>query len=74
MMGFRDSTLKYFKDILRQRFVREVIAVELRDAHMRLLEAETASELAQAHIQYNTSRIKRLEQRLHQHTLEGDYV
>lgn len=73
-MGFRNSTLKYFKDVLRQRFIREVIALELRDAHLRLLEAETAAEHSHAHIQFNSARIKRLEQRLHQHTLEGDYV
>jgi hypothetical protein len=73
-MGFRDSTLKYFKDVLRQRFIREVIAVELRDAHMRLLEAETAAELAHAHIQYNSARIKRLQERLNAHTSEGDYA
>lgn len=73
-MAFRDSTLKYFKDILRPRFIREIIAIELRDAHLRLLEAETASEHAFAHMEYNKARIKRLQERLQQHTSEGDYV
>jgi hypothetical protein len=73
-MGIRESTLKYFKDILRQRFIREVIALELRDAHLRKLEAETAAEYAQANIMYNTARIKRLQERLQEHTTEGDYV
>jgi hypothetical protein len=74
MMGFRESTLKYFKDVLRNRFIREVIAIELRDAHLRKLEAETAAEYANANIMYNTARIKRLQERLNEHTSEGDYV
>jgi len=73
-MGFRESTLKYFKDVLRNRFIREVIAIELRDAHLRKLEAETAAEYANANIMYNTARIKRLQERLNEHTSEGDYV
>jgi hypothetical protein len=73
-MGFRESTLKYFKDVLRNRFIREVIAIELRDAHLRRLEAETAAEYANANIMYNTARIKRLQERLQEHTAEGDYV
>jgi hypothetical protein len=73
-MGFRESTLKYFKDVLRNRFIREVIAIELRDAHLRKLEAETAAEYANANIMYNTARIKRLQERLQEHTTEGDYV
>lgn len=73
-MGFRESTIKYFKDVLRNRFIREVIAIELRDAHLRKLEAETAAEYANANIMYNTARIKRLQERLQEHTVEGDYV
>jgi hypothetical protein len=73
-MSFRNSTLKYFKDVLRQKFIREVIAFELRDAHLRKLEAETAAEYANANIMFNTARIKRLQERLNEHTLEGDYV
>ena len=73
-MGFRESTLKYFKDVLRNRFIREVIAIELRDAHLRKLEAETAAEYANANIMFNTARIKRLQDRLQEHTAEGDYV
>ena len=73
-MGFRESTLKYFKDVLRNRFIREVIALELRDAHLRKLEAETAAEYANANIMFNTARIKRLQDRLQEHTAEGDYV
>jgi hypothetical protein len=44
-----------------------VIYAELQDAHLRKLEAETAAEYANAAIQYNEERIKRLEARLAEH-------
>ena len=73
-MNFRETTIKYVKDILRARTIHEVIANELREAHLRKLEAETAAEYADAAIQYNEKRIKRLEARLTEHTEEGDYA
>lgn len=73
-MNFRETTIKYIKDILRARTISEVIKVELRQAHLRKLEAETAAEYAHAAMQYNEERIKRLEKRLTEHTKEGDYV
>ena len=73
-MGFRDTTIKYLKEILRAKTIHEVIATELREAHLRKLEAETAAEYAYAAIQYNDNRIKRLEKMLSKHTQEGDYV
>ena len=73
-MGFRESTIKYVKDIMRARTIHEVIAKELHDAHLRKLEAETAAEYAIAAIQYNEERIARLENRLSKHTQEGDYA
>jgi len=73
-MSFRTSTVKYIKDVIRARTIHEVIAYELREAHLRKLEAETASEYAHAAIQYNEKRIKRLEARLTEHTTEGDYT
>ena len=66
-MSFRETTIKYVKDILRARTIHEVIANELREAHLRKLEAETAAEYANAAIQYNEERIKRLEARLTEH-------
>ena len=45
-MTFRQSTIKYVKDILRARTIYEVIAKELQEAHLRKLEAETAAEYA----------------------------
>ena len=73
-MTFRESTIKYVKDILRARTIHEVIAKELHEAHLRKLEAETAAEYANATMQYNEERIKRLKARLTKHTKEGDYT
>ena len=72
-MTFRQSTIKYVKDILRARTIYEVIAKELQEAHLRKLEAETATEYSRAAIQYNDDRIKRLEARLLKHTEDGGY-
>ena len=66
-MTFRESTIKYVKDIMRARTIHEVIAKELQEAHLRKLEAETAAEYADAAIKYNSRRIERLKQRLFEH-------
>jgi len=66
-MNFRETTIKYIKDILRAKTISEVIKVELQEAHLRKLEAETAAEYAHAAMQYNEERIQRLEKRLAQH-------
>ncbi len=73
-MSFRETTVKYIKDVLRSKTIREVISNELHEAHLRKLEAETAAEYAYAAIQYNEQRIKRLEARLLEHTEEGGYA
>ena len=73
-MNFRETTVKYIKDVIRAKTIHEVIATELREAHLRKLEAETAAEYANAAIQYNESRIKRLEKMLNLYTEEGDYA
>ena len=66
-MNFRESTIKYVRDILRARTIHEVIAKELQEAHLRKLEAETAAEYAHSAMQYNERRIERLERRLFEH-------
>jgi len=73
-MNFRETTVKYIKDILRSKTISEVIYAELQEAHLRKLEAETASEYAHAAIQYNEQRIARLKARLTEHTEEGEYT
>ena len=70
-MTFRESTIKYVKDIMRARTIHEIIAKELQEAHLRKLEAETAAEYAHAAMQYNEERIKRLEARLLKHKDEA---
>ena len=72
-MNFRETTVKYIKDILRSKTISEVIYAELQEAHLRKLEAETAAEYANAAMQYNEERIKRLEARLLKHTEDGGY-
>jgi hypothetical protein len=73
-MSFRESTIKYVKELMRAKTIHEVIAKELHEAHLRKLEAETAAEYAYAAIQYNEKRIARLTARLTEHTEEGDYT
>lgn len=73
-MTFRETTVKYIKDILRPKTIHEVICAELQEAHLRKLEAETAAEYAYSAMHYNEDRIKRLEKRLTEHTKEGDYA
>ena len=67
-MSFRESTVKYIKDILRAKTIYEVIDIELQQAYLRKLEAETAAEYADAAIKYNSRRIERLKQRLFEHS------
>jgi hypothetical protein len=66
-MTFRQTTIKYIKDILRPKTIYEVINTELQNAYLRKLEAETAAEYADAAIKYNDRRIERLKQRLFEH-------
>ena len=69
-MTFRESTIKYIKDILRPKTIYEVIHTELQEAYLRKLEAETAAEYANAAIEYNARRIERLKHRLFEHAEE----
>ena len=45
----------------------EMIAAELTDAHLEKLNAETAVEYAQSIVNYNTTRIARLNARLEEY-------
>ena len=49
-MSFRESTIKYVKELMRAKTIHEVIAKELHEAHLRKLEAETAAEYSDAAI------------------------
>ena len=60
-----------FIDLMKEPFKKptplEMIAAELADAHLSKLEAETAVEYAQSVVDYNKTRIERLNKRM------GDY-
>jgi len=73
-MNWVDSTAKYVKELFKPKTINEIIAKELRESHIRKLEAESAVEYALSVVQCNQDRIKRLEKRLSEHTPEGDYT
>ena len=73
-MNWIDSTAKYVKELFKPKTIHEIIAEELREAHLKKLQAETTVEYARSVVQYNEQRIKRLEHRLTEHTTEGDYA
>jgi hypothetical protein len=73
-MNWVDTTAKFIKELCRPKTINEIIAVELREAHLKKLQAESAVEYARSVVQYNEQRIKRLEMRLTEHTSEGDYA
>ena len=66
-MNWKELTVKYLKDLVKPRTIREVILKELKEAKLRKLEAESGVEYAVSVVQYNEKRIKRLEDRLLQH-------
>ena len=73
-MSFRDSMLNFMREITASKTVHHIIARELKEAHIKKLEAESAVEYAMSIVDYNAKRIKRLEAHLEKHTKEGDYV
>ena len=70
----REAISRFIRELLRAKTIHEVIAKELREAHLKKLEAESGVEYAMSIVQYNEKRIKRLEARLLEHTQEGDYA
>jgi hypothetical protein len=66
-MNWKELTVRYIKDLVKTRTIREVILKELQEAQLRKLDAESAVEYAVSVVQYNEKRIKRLEERLNHH-------
>ena len=66
-MSWRESTLKYMKELMKPKPIREIIEKEMREAVIKKLEAESAVEYARSIVQYNQQRIERLEKRLQEH-------
>ena len=60
-----------FMELMKEPFKRptplELIAAELTDAHLEKLNAETAVEYAQSIVDYNVTRIKRLNERMEEY-------
>ena len=63
--------MELMKEPFRKPSPLEVIAVELAHAHLEKLEAETAVEYAQSVVDYNVTRIARLNLRLDEYN-SGD--
>jgi hypothetical protein len=55
------SLRKFMLHLFRQPSISEVVAKELAEARHALLAAQTARDYAQAMVEYNIQRIKRLE-------------
>ena len=69
-MSWRDSTLKYIKELMKPKPISEIIEKEMREAIIKKLEAESAVEYAASIVTYNVERIGRLQRRLKEH--EGE--
>jgi hypothetical protein len=69
-MSFRESTIKYIKELVKPKPIREIIEKEMREAIIKKLEAESAVEYAASIVTYNVERIGRLQRRLKEH--EGE--
>jgi hypothetical protein len=59
--------MELMKEPFKKPTPLEMIAAELADAHLEKLNAETAVEYAQSIVNYNTTRIVRLNARLEEY-------
>jgi len=66
--------MEMLKEPFKKPSPLEVIATELADAHLSKLEAETAVEYAQSVVDYNVTRILRLNSRLDEYRTDVDVV
>jgi hypothetical protein len=71
-MSWKDLTVKYVKELMKPKPIREIIEKEMREAVIKKLEAESAVEYAVSIVQYNEQRIERLEKRLLEHSGGGE--
>jgi hypothetical protein len=69
-MSWKDSTLKYIKELMKPKPISEIIEKEMREAVIKKLEAESAVEYAASIVTYNVERIGRLQRRLKEY--EGE--
>jgi hypothetical protein len=59
--------MELMKEPFKKPTPMEMIAAELADAHLEKLQAETAVEYAQSIVDYNVTRITRLNARLEEY-------
>jgi hypothetical protein len=69
-MSWKDSTLKYIKELMKPKPISEIIEKEMREAVIKKLEAESAVEYAASIVTYNVERIGRLQRRLKEYEEE----
>ena len=69
-MSWRESTLKYIKELMKPKPISEIIEKEMREAVIKKLEAESAVEYAASIVTYNVERIGRLQRRLKEYEEE----
>jgi len=62
-----NKLLALMREPFRKPSPLEVIATELAHAHLEKLEAETAVEYAQSVVDYNVTRIERLNKRMEEY-------
>lgn len=62
--GLKMKFREIIREALRSRTNREIMELELRQAELAKLEAETALEYASSLVDYNNLRILRLQERL----------
>mgnify|MGYP003646693218 CR=1 FL=1 len=67
-----------FMELMREPFKKpsplELISAELADAHIEKLNAETAVEYAQSIVDYNVTRITRLNSRMDEYRTDVDVI
>ena len=63
-MTKRETIVAFIKDMLRPRTMKEIIAIEMRDAYLSKMQAEKSLEYATSVVDYNRQRIRRLEEKL----------
>ena len=63
-MTKREAIVLFIKDMLRPRTLKEIIEIEMRDATISKMQAEKSLEYATSIVDYNSQRIRRLEEKL----------
>jgi len=63
-MTKRETLVAFIRNMLRPRTLREIIEIEMRDATLSKMQAEKSLEYATSVVDYNSQRIRRLQEKL----------